>query len=102
MKALVHRLVLLKTRKDGAQDALRRGVVRWPEGTPADQVRVDLYNVATDTIVASRRTSGFGFVDLSPGEYRLGIDASPKTGTASAVITVVAGQATPVSLILSR
>lgn len=72
---------------------------------PADQVRVDLYNVATDTVVASRRTSGsgwFGFVDLSPGEYRLGVDASPKTGTASAVITVVDGQATPVSLILSR
>lgn len=80
------------------------GAVRASEGTAADQVRVDLYNMATNTVVASRRTDGsgwFGFVDLSPGEYRLSVDASPKTGTASAVITVVAGQVTPVWLMLS-
>jgi hypothetical protein len=81
------------------------GTVRTLEGGAADQVKVDLYNVATNTIVASRQTNGFGwfgFVDLSPGEYKLSVDDSQKTGPASTVITVVAGQVTPVGLVLSR
>lgn len=82
-----------------------QGVLRIAEGTAADQVRVDLYEAATNTLVASRRTGGsgwFGFVDLRPGEYLLSVDASPSMRTLSAVITVVAGQVTPVSLILLR
>lgn len=82
-----------------------RGALRTPEGNAADQVRVDLYNATTDVLVASRRTNGsgwFGFVDLSPGDYKVSVDASPNMGTVSAVITIVAGQVTPVSLILSR
>ncbi len=82
-----------------------QGVLRTTEGTAVDQVRVDLYDTATNTLVASRRTGGsgwFGFVDLRPGEYLLSVDASSSMGTASAVVTVVAGRATPVSLILSR
>lgn len=81
------------------------GTLRTPEGTVADQVRVDLYNGGTDTLVASRRTNGsgwFGFVDLIPGDYRLSVVITPEIGTASAVVTVVAGRVIPVSLILSR
>ncbi len=80
------------------------GVVRRAEGTAADQVRVDLVNMETNTVVASRRTNGlgwFGFVDLPPGEYRLSVDASPK-GAAASVIQVVAGQVTSVGLTLVR
>jgi len=79
------------------------GTVRLPDGGAADQVRVDIYNAATKAVVASRWTNGigwFGFVDLSPGEYKL-VTASA-SGTASTPITVVAGQVTPVGLILSR
>ncbi len=82
-----------------------QGVLRTPEGTAADQVRVDLYDAATNTLVASRRTGGsgwFGFVDLKPGEYILSADAPPDRGTASAIVAVIAGRVTPVSLILSR
>lgn len=80
------------------------GTVRLPEGSAVDQVRVDLYNVATNTVVASRRTNGsgwFGFVDLRPGEYKLTADASSK-GSAASVTTVVAGEVTSVGLTLFR
>ncbi len=81
------------------------GALRTPEGTAADQVRVDLYDAVTNTLVASRRTDGsgwFGFVDLSPGEYTVSVDGSPNIRPASAVITLDAGRVTPVWLILSR
>ncbi len=81
------------------------GILWTPEWNTADQIRVDLYNVATNALVVSRRTDGsgwFGFVDLSPGEYKIRVDASQGMGTASAIITVVAGRVTPVSLILAR
>ena len=81
------------------------GRVSTLEGSLADQVRVDLYNAASNVLVASRRTDGigwFGFIDLGPGEYRLSVEPSSKIGTASTVVSVIAGQMTSVQLVLSR
>ncbi len=81
------------------------GMLWTSELIHADQVWVDLYNAATNAHVASRRTDGsgwFGFVDLSPGEYKVSVEASQGMGTASAVVTVVAGRVTSVSLTLAR
>jgi uncharacterized lipoprotein YddW (UPF0748 family) len=78
------------------------GSVKTVEGKAADQYVVSVSKVATKTQVASRRTNGsgwFGFVDLSPGEYQVSVMASGDTG-ATTVVDVVAGQVTPVELIL--
>jgi hypothetical protein len=80
-----------------------RGTVTTPEGAAADQHLVNLYDAATNALVASRRTDGsgwFGFVDLSPGTYRVGVEASADAGPASAPVTVIAGRVTPVALAL--
>jgi len=80
-----------------------RGAAVMANGTPADQVQVDLYDVR-QRLVASRRTTGsgwFGFVDLAPGAYRLAA-AGPGGAQASASVTVVAGQVAPAALVLGR
>jgi len=80
------------------------GTVKAPDGSAADQVLINLYDAATNAVVATRRTNGsgwFGFVDLSPGEYRVSIDAFGEIDTASAVATVVAGQVARVWLLPS-
>ncbi len=80
-----------------------RGTVRTPEGIAADQYSVNLYNAATNALVASRRADGsgwFGFVELSPGQYRVGAEATSKTGAASVLVTVSAGRVTPVAVVL--
>jgi uncharacterized lipoprotein YddW (UPF0748 family) len=80
-----------------------RGTVTTSKGSAADQYSVILYNAASNALVASRRTDGsgwFGFVDLSPGQYRVRVEASVDSGTASALIAVIAGRVTPVTLAL--
>jgi uncharacterized lipoprotein YddW (UPF0748 family) len=80
------------------------GTVKTADGNAADQILVSLYDAATNTMVASRRTNGsgwFGFVDLSPGEYRVSVDALGEMDTAAATATVVAGQVARVWLLRS-
>jgi uncharacterized lipoprotein YddW (UPF0748 family) len=80
-----------------------RGTVSTSEGAGADQYVVNLYNAATNALVAARRTDGsgwFGFVDLSPAQYRVSVEASGEAGTASALATVIAGRVAPVALVL--
>ena len=80
-----------------------RGTVTTPKGSAADQYTVHLYDAATNTLVASRRTDGtgwFGFVDLNPGRYRVRVEAPGEAGTASASIPVIAGRVTPLALAL--
>lgn len=80
------------------------GTVKTPDGNAADQVLVNLYDMATNAVVATRRTNGsgwFGFVGLSPGEYRVSVDAYGEVDTASAVVSVSAGQVARVWLLRS-
>lgn len=80
-----------------------RGTVSTENGVAADQYPVQLYDAATNIRVASRRTDGggwFGFVDLSPGQYTVRVEAPGAAGTASALVTVIAGRVTPVALAL--
>lgn len=80
------------------------GTVKVVDGTAADQILVSLYDAATNAVLATRRTNGsgwFGFVDLSPGEYRVGVDAFGELDTASSVATVIAGQVARVWLLRS-
>jgi len=73
------------------------GAIVTSQGTPADQVPVNLHDAATGAHIASRPTTGsgwFGFVDLRPGAYAVA------AGAATAAITVTAGRITPVALVL--
>ena len=71
-----------------------RGTVRTEDGSPFDQVRVDLYDAETEAFVASRLTDGsgwFGFVDLAPGRYKAIVDVEQARRRRVAVTTVAAG-----------
>ncbi|HEX6290722.1 MAG TPA: family 10 glycosylhydrolase [Herpetosiphonaceae bacterium] len=71
------------------------GTVTTEDGTPFDQIRVELYDAETDAFVAAKVTNGsgwFGFVDLAPGRYKVIVDGERVTGRRVAVVTVEAGQ----------
>jgi len=77
------------------------GTVKTDEGTPFDQVRVEVYDAETEAFVAARVTDGlgwFGFVDLQPGRYKVVVDSTRATGRRVAVAGVAAGQLTTVEL----
>ncbi|HSH81453.1 MAG TPA: family 10 glycosylhydrolase [Herpetosiphonaceae bacterium] len=77
------------------------GTVKTDNGTPFDQVRVELYDAETDAFIAARVTDGsgwFGFVDLQPGRYKVIVDGARATGRRVAVASVAAGQLTTVAL----
>jgi uncharacterized lipoprotein YddW (UPF0748 family) len=79
------------------------GAVAKADGSPADQMLVELYDEAGQ-LVGSQRTNGtgwMGFVDLAPGTYHLKT-AGPAAGEASASVTVVAGRVAPAALVLRR
>ncbi len=79
-----------------------RGTVKTPEGIAADQYVVNLYASAANALVGSRHTDGsgwFGFVDLSPGQYRVSVEAPRKGVAASALVTVSAARVMPVALV---
>lgn len=80
-----------------------RGTVITEAGSVFDQVRVDLYNAETDALVATRFTDGkgwFGFVDLTPGRYKVMVDNQRANGQRVQVFAVQVGQLTTVSLTL--
>ncbi|MDP9375083.1 MAG: carboxypeptidase regulatory-like domain-containing protein, partial [Chloroflexota bacterium] len=78
-----------------------KGTVTTSDGTPFDQVRVDLYDAETDALIATRLTDGsgwFGFVDLAPGRYKVMVDNDRVYGRRVAVFTITAGQVATVAL----
>ncbi len=78
------------------------GTVATNTGIPLDQIRVDLYDAATDVFIATHLTDGrgwFGFVDLVPGRYKaLVSDDARVTGKRVAVASVSAGAVTEVAI----
>lgn len=77
------------------------GRVTTPDGTPFDQVTVELRNAETDALVATRLTDGsgvFGFVDLQPGRYKALVDNARAKGQRVIVFTVRAGEVTTVEV----
>lgn len=78
------------------------GTVKTPEGTPFDQVRVDLYRHQGNTYIGSAITDGngwFGFVDLAPGRYKVRVDPARAHGPHHLRnVTVVVGQVAVVEL----
>jgi uncharacterized lipoprotein YddW (UPF0748 family) len=71
------------------------GSVTTDDGTPFDQIRVDLYDAETDAYIGTKTANGsgwFGFVDLTPGRYKAIVDGERTTGQRVAVVTVEAGQ----------
>ena len=81
------------------------GTVRTRDGTPVDQVRVDLYDAETDAFIASRLTDGtgwFAFVDLAPGRYKVKADVERVYGRRVAVTGVQAGRVSNVVISVMR
>ena len=71
------------------------GKVTTTNGTPLDQIRVEVRDPETDALLLSRLTDGsgyFAFVDLAPGRYKLFVpDDVRVTGKRVALVDVVAG-----------
>lgn len=78
------------------------GSVVNPDGSPADQFAVELYD-SDGRLIASRLTTGtgwIGFVDLRPGDYTLMVSAVP--GTRPIGITISPGRLAPAAIVLGR
>jgi hypothetical protein len=78
------------------------GSVVNPDGSPADQIAVELYD-SDGRLAASRLTTGtgwIGFVDLRPGSYTLAVSAVP--GTRPLGITISPGRLAPAAIVLGR
>ena len=77
------------------------GTVRTPDGTPFDQLTVELRDAETDALVATRPTDGtgnFGFVDLAPGRYKALLDPAVAFERRVVTFSVVAGEVTSVEM----
>lgn len=77
------------------------GTVRTADGTPFDQVAVELRDTETDALIASMLTDGtgnFGFVDLAPGRYKVIVDASQAHSGRVVAFGVSAGEVAMVTV----